>query len=191
MKTVAIPEWNVLGLLPPVDPANPISLERSPYHVSLRDLVMRFSTSLERIEILRGFLDYRSELHRVGLMEGFQWLNGSFTEAVELIERRPPGDIDVVTFVRLPLGFQPEQDDLGLFDHNTVKERFKVDSYFIEPEHLSHREVAFWSAYWYGLFSHRRTQTWKGFLQIELAPNEDADAAAWLSGRLAHKGGAV
>jgi hypothetical protein len=189
MSAVAIPVWNALGLLPPVDPADPISLERSPYPVSLRDLVMRFSTSSERMEILRGFLEYRVELHRLGLVEGFQWLNGSFTEHIELIERRHPGDIDVVTFVQTPADFAPGPDDLHLFDHDAVKARFKVDSYFIEPELLTHRELAFSSAYWYGLFSHRRTQAWKGFLQIDLAPDEDADAAAWLSGRLSQGGG--
>ncbi|WP_414651656.1 DUF6932 family protein [Hafnia paralvei] len=34
----------------------------------------------------------------MGLAEGFQWVDGSFTENIELIERRTPNDVDVVTF---------------------------------------------------------------------------------------------
>ncbi|WP_426763559.1 DUF6932 family protein [Hafnia paralvei] len=34
----------------------------------------------------------------MGLAEGFQWVDGSFTENVELIERRTPNDVDVVIF---------------------------------------------------------------------------------------------
>lgn len=99
MTTVAIPEWNTLGLLPPTDPADPTSAERSPYPVALLDVILRFAISPERCKVLKGFLDYRAALHGMGLVSGFQWLDGSFTEQVETLERRPPKDIDVVTFV--------------------------------------------------------------------------------------------
>jgi hypothetical protein len=32
------------------------------------------------------------------LNQGFQWLDGSFAEQIELLEGRPPKDIDVVSF---------------------------------------------------------------------------------------------
>src|SRR5260370_40008152 len=98
-EMVTIPDWNALGLLPPIDPEVPTSPERSPYPVSLKDLVMRFATTQERKAILIGFLNYRAILHRFGATEGFQWLDGSFMEEVEVLERRAPKDIDVVSFI--------------------------------------------------------------------------------------------
>lgn len=181
MTIVAIPSWNALGLLPPIDPDLPTSPDRSPYPVSLKDVVMRFSTSPERQAVLKGFLGYRAELHRLGFADGFQWIDGSFLEDVELIERRVPRDIDVVSFLSTPANINVSDEDAQLFDQAVAKDRFKVDAYFVELDQVTPRELAFWSAYWYSMWSHRRTQAWKGFLQIELAPTEDAEALAWLA----------
>src|SRR5437867_13022888 len=103
--TVPIPPWNPEGLLPAADMANPTSANRAPYPVTLSDVVMRFHTSAERAAILTGFLDYRAALHAAGLTTGFQWLDGSFMEHIEVgARRRPPNDIDVVSFYHLPPG---------------------------------------------------------------------------------------
>ncbi|MCK5355536.1 MAG: hypothetical protein KAJ63_10495, partial [Methyloprofundus sp.] len=64
MITTNIPDWNTLGLLPPIDLNSPTSFQRSPYSVSLQDIVIRFASSLERKAILRGFLNYRLALHQ-------------------------------------------------------------------------------------------------------------------------------
>ncbi len=182
MTPVAIPAWNTLGLLPPIDTEAPASSRRSPYPAPLLDLVQRFSTSQERQAILHGFLEYRQALHDVGLASGFQWLDGSFLEHVELLEQRAPRDIDVVTFYRSP-------DDIGqqellqrnpdLFRLERVKERFSVDGYLVNLGMPAERLVA-QSSYWYSMWSHRRNQAWKGFLQIDLAPLQDVEALAWL-----------
>jgi len=37
MTTITIPEWNTKGLLPPINPVQPTSAERSPYPVALWD----------------------------------------------------------------------------------------------------------------------------------------------------------
>jgi len=181
MSVVAIPAWNSLGLLPPVDPELPTSPKRSPYQVALMDVVMRFSTSTERVAVVNGFLRYRAELHRLGIRDGFQWLDGSFTENVEVLEHRAPRDIDVVSFFHTPKGFELNGEDLHLFDQAETKTRFNVDAYFVEFDQVTPRELTFWSAYWYSMWSHRRTQSWKGFLQVDLAPTEDASALAWLA----------
>lgn len=181
MTTVAIPEWNALGLLPPIDPELPISPQRSPYPVSLLDVVMRFSASPERRKILDGFLGYRAALHGLGLCEGFQWLDGSFLEDVEMLERRAPQDIDVVTFVRTPANFAPVVADLAVVDHDHAKVQFHVDSYFVELDELTPDAVVAQSAYWYSVWSHRRNQAWKGFLQVDLAATNDAQAMQWLT----------
>jgi hypothetical protein len=149
--------------------------------VSLLDVVTRFSTSPERRAILGGFLRYRAELHRLGLKEGFQWLDGSFLEHVELIEGRGPRDVDVVTFFHTPAAFSLADEDARLFDQAVTKDRFQVDAYFVDLDHLAPRELSFWSAYWYSMWSHRRSLDWKGYLQVELAPDEDEEAIERLS----------
>jgi hypothetical protein len=125
----------------------------------------------------RGWLG----LHRLGLTDGFQWVDGSFLEDVETIEHRVPRDIDVVSFFHTPANANFSGEDMQLFDQAVAKGRFKVDAYFVELDQVKPRELAFWSAYWYSMWSHRRTQAWKGFLQIELAPTEDAEALDWLA----------
>ncbi len=184
MTFVAIPAWTAQGVLPPVNPANPVSnLDRSPYIVSLTDVVLRFNTSLKRRAIIDGLLRYRAALHAVGLIAGFQWLDGSFMEDVEILEGRPPRDIDVVTFYQLPA--DTSQADIlkqnqRLFDRGNVKSTYHVDGYNVslgtQPDQLARR-----SAYWYGVWSHRRNDHWKGFLEIGLAPDHDAEALASLN----------
>lgn len=182
MDVVAIPEWNNLGLLPPVDPASPpTGKARSPYRVSLKDVVMKFATSPPRASVMDGFLRYRAALHALGLVAGFQWLDGSFMEDVETLEQRPPNDIDVVSFVHTPAGWRPDPAALQVLDHGVAKTSFKVDAYFEELDRLPPEQLAAASAYWYSLWAHRRNHVWKGFLQVDLAPDEDADALAWLN----------
>jgi hypothetical protein len=185
---VTIPAWNPEGLLPPVDAAAPTSANRAPYAVSLADFALRFSTSSNRIEILAGFLNYRAALHAAGLTDGFQWVNGSFMENVEVCPRRKrsPNDVDVVTFFRLPSGTTqaavaasfPELFPRAQNEHDGLEARFKVDAYLVSlggrGEQLVDR-----TAYWYGVWGHQReTLKWKGFLQLDLAPTEDAAARA-------------
>lgn len=181
MTTVAIPQWNTLGLLPPIDPVDPTSAERSPYLVTLLDVILRFATSPERCKVLKGFLDYRATLHGMGLINGFQWLDGSFAEQVETLECRPPKDIDVVTFIHTPDDFAPSDEQIGVLDHDAAKTRFLVDSYFVEINQLSAEAIVQKSAYWYSMWSHRRNQTWKGYLQIDLSPVHDMDAREHLT----------
>lgn len=189
MTLVPIPAWNAQGVIPPINALNPTSAERSPYTVSLIDFVDQFSTSPERRNVLQGFLRYRAALHATGLINGFQWLNGSFLEDVETLEGRPPRDLDVVTFYRLPAG-QSQQDVQLLAPHlfpinrtaqEQLKANFHVDAYLAHlgmiPERLVER-----STYWYSLWSHRRNQLWKGYVQINLAPTEDAAARAAMAG---------
>jgi hypothetical protein len=189
-----IPEWDISGVLPPIRPGHDgLSPDRSPYSAGLCQVVERFATSPERIAILKGFLEYRAALHGVGIVNGFQWLDGSFIEQIELSGERSPRDIDVVTFFHLPNG-ATEQTLLTscrqLFDSSQIKSRFQVDGYpcvLGKPSGYSHvRQVA----YWYSMWSHRRKdQKWKGFVQIDLSPQEDVAATAVLNQVLLQEGG--
>lgn len=178
----AIPDWNLHGVLPPIDPSNPVSEHRSPYMVSVTDLVPRFGLSPERLDILKGLFLLRSELHKIGLVKGFQWLDGSFSENIELLQSRSPNDIDVVTFFHPP--DSKTEDDLlieypQLFDKDRLKNTYHVDAYWVglpdgglEKNELE--ELVADSIYWYGVWSHQRNSfSWKGYLQIDLSPTDD------------------
>lgn len=185
MSPVAIPPWNVHGVLPPRSSATARSSDRSPYVVSLADLVRRFATSQERIDILHGFLDFRAGIHAAGLSKGFQWLNGSFLEDIELIERRSPRDIDVVTFYHLPAGTTQQtllNSHPQVFDFADTKSGYHVDSYFVELTGSYPESLVKSAAYWYSVWSHRRNDLWKGYLQVGLQPGEDGAARAALAG---------
>ncbi len=185
--TMSIPAWDALGVLPPREEHDPTGLARSPYRASLVDIVDRFASSPERVAIIQGFLAYRAAMHRVGFLDGFQWLDGSFSEDVERVEGRAPRDIDVVSFVHLPAATSAplaDGDELA-FDHEAAKDRFLVDGYFVEIDLLPARQVVEQSAYWYSMWSHRRARTWKGFVQVELAPMHDALATVALATRAA------
>lgn len=179
-----LPPWNLAGVLPPLLPGEAGSSPlRSPYAISLADVVQRFSTSPERVQILRGLLAFRAELHALGLVDGFQWLDGSFMEHVELIEGRSPRDIDAVTYFQIP-PHESEGSIVGqapqLFDHDLVKATYSVDNYSVvlgkEMTAASVREIS----YWYSMWSHRRDDLWKGFVQVDLNPQQDVDALAFL-----------
>lgn len=172
--------WNSSGLLNPI--SSPLAMKRAPYLVSLKELVERFATSPARCKILKGFVAYRHALRDIGIVEGFQWIDGSFVEEIEVLEGRPPNDIDVVTFYKIPLG---ETQD-SLFHKNPLlfpateeekaklKEQFPVDGSMSSLD-AKQRQLIKQIIFWYSLWSHRRDQTWKGFLQVELDDKDDAE----------------
>jgi Family of unknown function (DUF6932) len=96
---MAIPPFNLDGVLPPfVGPHGPGGdpQDMSPCGANPVEVVTRFATTVQRCEILKGWLGHRDALNRLGLSSGFQWLDGSFVEA------KQPNDLDVVTFFRRP-----------------------------------------------------------------------------------------
>jgi hypothetical protein len=180
-----IPAWTMAGVLPPIRPQQPgHSSDRSPYEVGLCDFIEQFAFTPERTEILKGFLDYRAALHGAGLKNGFQWVDGSFMQDVENHETRPPNDVDVVTYFHLPTG----ETQVSLFakarnllSNTHVKATYKVDAYpYVLGEPTDTRQVRQIS-YWYSMWSHRRDGLWKGFVQINLKPDEDSEARRILS----------
>jgi hypothetical protein len=187
MTPVTIPAWTAAGVIPPVSSVGPSSAERSPYLVSLSEFVLRFGLSPRRKQILNGFLQYRNRFHSAGVTEGFQWLDGSFLENIELTESRDPNDLDVVTFYSLPTGVTQQQMlslAPDLFPSSAIGRASLKTSYFVDAYEVSLRlrtsSLIQQSTYWYSMWSHRRDQSWKGYLQIDLDPGEDALAASHL-----------
>ena len=168
------------GILPPIWPGEDgTSPNRSPYPSTSAEIVDIFATSVDRKVILTGLLNFRQALYAAGIVEGFQWLDGSFMEDVESHQGRSPNDVDVVTYLRLPAGVTQRTVALKaphLFDLAGVKTAYKVDSYYeILGEPLAERHVLKLS-YWYSMWSHSRNQTWKGFVRVNLDPVGDAHA---------------
>ena len=109
-----IPDFTISGVLPPFLGSKPTSAAvMSPYRTKLTNVAGKLCGSKERREIFRGLLQYRQELAGMGLTNGFQWLSGSFTEDIELLEARQPRDVDVVTFCHRPAGIH---DDMAWKD---------------------------------------------------------------------------
>ena len=179
---MTIPDWDWYGLIPPIRPGTPEDEEtkpitRSPYEAELEQLVDRFLISPERAILIEGFLNYRAALHQIGVIRGFQWVNGSFVEEVEDWEEDPhaPNDIDVVTFY-YPSDAR-EWEVFPLFYPKETKSKFHVDARGIRLGMPLNEGVVSDIAYYYGLWSHRRKdQRWKGFVQVDLDPGMDGFA---------------
>lgn len=175
-----IPPFNTSMVLPPFIGDDPgIRAATSPYQVTMLEIASRFATSTERMEILRGLISYRKALLDIGIVGGFQWIDGSFVEDVETVRRRPPADVDIVTFGVPPLFTDPAEfrqwfgQNSHLFDHEQTKAQYKCDAFFvslrIRPDLLVDD-----TRYWFGLFSHQReTALWKGMLQVPLLSDDD------------------
>lgn len=192
-----IPDFGLGDVLPPFMGGDVVGAyhPRSPYPSSMSELVQRFATSAERAAILRGLKQMRDTLRGVGFEQGFQWIDGSFVEACEIVKSRPPGDVDVVSVLHRP---QAHQDPVAwgnfvalhgaaLLDADHCKATYSCDAYFIDLD-IFPREISEQSAYWFGLFSHQRdTFRWKGLVQVDLQSDDDAamrvldgiEAAGW------------
>lgn len=181
-----IPNYTHQGVLPPFIPGSSPSDSGSvaPYKTDLATFTQRYSGSPERIAILRGLISYRAALRELGIVGGFQWLDGSFVENCEFERGCPPNDIDLITFSFRP---QTHTDSNAwrnlvrarpdLFDPTTTKNTFRCDAYFVDlsvdPVHLVAQ-----TRYWFGLFSHQRdTYLWKGMIEV---PFTDCDKDAEL-----------
>ena len=138
------------------------------------EFVTRFATTPKRVELLEKFLAYRAALHQWEIVDGFQWINGSFVENVEQSsDPHTPKDIDVVTFF-----YGSERNALyrELFNPRITKPNFDVDGYGIELGRPLSVATAVGIGYWHSLWSHRRDHVWKGFIQVDLDPEEDTPA---------------
>ncbi len=194
MHGSAIPAWDARGIIPPYIGAPVMSDGRSPFKATLHDLVLRFGTTTERLKILDGLLKFRVAIHAAGVSEGFQWIDGSFTEDVERIEKRAPKDIDVVTYFVEPVGISqatlvaqhPMAFGVDPIARNERKEQLFVDAVGVSLTSPALSLVER-SCYWYGLWSHRRNDLWKGYVEVELDPAQDVLARQQLDKLIALK----
>lgn len=174
-----IPDFNHSHVLPPFLGGDPtIAAECSPYLTTMLELVERFAHLPGRRRLLDGLMLYRADLAKLGFVRGFQWLDGSFSEYIEAHQKRPPNDIDLVTFAYAPFGLsntavsQLLASNEDLFLTAKAKIKYGCDVYVVpldkSPENLVKR-----TAYYSNLFSHRRgDHVWKGLLQVPLESDD-------------------
>jgi hypothetical protein len=148
----------------------------------MSEFVQQFATSPARVALLRRLLAYRKAIRGLGVVNGFQWLDGSFVEDVETGRGRPPSDIDIVTFARRPVTHKSDAAWISLWGRNQTlfnpvqaKTSFSCDAYFVDLESAQEWIVVL-ASYWFGLFTHQKnTDLWKGLVAI---PLQSDDAAA-------------
>ena len=181
-----IPAFDSNSVLPPHlgDPRKPTDV--SPFPCTTLELVDRFGTTANRVEILRGFLQLRADLRQNGLVVGFQWLDGSVLEDIEKLEGRAPRDIDVVTFYwdRNPNFTIDLLNKMPILrDRDAVKSQHKTDHFLVDSGFSPEATIEL-TRYWCGLFSHPRSKIWKGMLRIDLnTPSDDTNAEQLLRSR--------
>lgn len=179
-----IPDFSHNNVLPP-HLGNPTDfLHVSPYPCTILELCQKFATSRPRINILIGFISFRARLTNLGIIDGFQWLDGSFMENIEVSENRPPNDLDLVTFYDGRTA-PPEATLLANFPE------FSNSTLSKQTYHLDHYPVDFCfnpevtvelTRYWIQLFTHNRNGIWKGILRLPLnTANDDSAALTYLN----------
>lgn len=186
---MVIPPFDKRGFLPPFLGADATTPLRSPYGSTMVELVGALGTSPERLNLLFGLVKYRQMLTSLGYTMGEQFIDGSFVEDIETTESRPPGDIDVLSFVVRPVQYQGNSaawKTIGvlqwkdqIINHSLNKQRYLVDSYAVAIDQIGPGGLINATIYWYGLFSHKKvSQHWKGFVRIPLDANDDLQAFA-------------
>ncbi|MHB1055760.1 MAG: DUF6932 family protein [Thermoleophilia bacterium] len=178
-----IPDLNHSGVLPPFLPSTgpTVAASMAPYSAGLVEIVERFGHTDVRANLIRGLIDYRKLLREMGIINGFQWIDGSFVEECETHRRRPPSDIDLVTFAERPSGYQNPSDwqdffnqNIGIFKPDEMKIKYSCDAYY-EDLDLPGQIIVKRASYWFGLLSHQRESfLWKGLLAVPLKADDDA-----------------
>lgn len=188
-----LPSYTTNGILPPIAGVDPTDLERSPYIVTMTEMVTTFGTTPHRRQLLRNLISYRQLILDGGYTLGLQFLDGSFVENVEAHSGREPKDIDVFSLLHVPHQYaqDPASWSADCFAYWATeiqnlplnKARFKLDTYASLVEEFQLVDLLKYVMYWYSLFSHQRdTFAWKGFVAVLLDPSQDADALTLLGG---------
>ncbi|WP_226635284.1 DUF6932 family protein [Brevundimonas poindexterae] len=185
-----IPAFNSAGIIPPYLTAAGHG-DRSPYESTIVELVERFGFSPERRRILRGLIGYRAALAAGGFAEGYQLIDGSFVEDCEALRNRPPGDVDVLSYLAMPAHYS---NDINAYQNEGIpflvnemlghaaKQNYSVDAYLaVNPPGMSLSEFFHIFSHFTLLFSHQKqTDVWKGAISIPFDLLADTAAMARL-----------
>ncbi len=189
-----LPSFDLRGLLPPFVGADATTPDRSPYWATMPELVGAFGTTPHRCQLLRNLIAYRTLLAQGGYVGGIQFVDGSFVENVEALNRSP-SDIDVFSILSAPSRYLTDLAawqatglpfwNAEVANRDLNKQRFSLDTYAVlfEERQAQPMNLIGDIIYWYGLFSHQRdTFAWKGFAGLALDPAADQVALSQLGG---------
>ena len=90
-----------------------------------------------------------------------------------------------MTFYRLPANTTQKgiaKHEPRLLDVRVLKSQFYVDAYMVDLGADAATLVGR-AAYWYSMWSHRRDNIWKGFVELDLANTHDAAVQSVLASR--------
>lgn len=142
----------------------------SPYRCDTLEICKKLGTTKERVEILKGLLNFRQRMSQNGIINGFQWLDGSFIENIEITEKRPPRDLDLVSFYGdLTIEEQKvkRKQFIEFFNPSLAKDKYKLDHYAVDYSFRPEVTIEM-TRYWIQLFTHNRLGVWKGILRLEM-----------------------
>lgn len=174
-----IPPFDHNYVLPPYIGGNPVTrVSQSPYRTDIVDLCQHFGTTQSRIELLKGFLQFRLDSYVHGICNTIQWIDGSFVEDKMSRDKSEPNDIDVVTLMNIPPIVQdalikafPEFSNCILSKH-----KYHVDHYILDISNPC--SAVRNTQYWMQLFSHNRYGVWKGMLEVPMYAENTEDLKA-------------
>jgi Family of unknown function (DUF6932) len=185
-----VPAFDARGLMPPFLGSDAVTKDRSPYEVTMPEIVASLGTTQVRRGLIRGLLDYRGLLTQLGYTTGVQFIDGSFAENIEAREGREPDDIDVFSYLMRPAHYQDPTTwaasgfaewSSEIVDRARNRLRFRLDTYAIAVDQHGPLRLIIETIYWYSLFAHKRiTHDWKGFLRVRLSATDDAAARTLL-----------
>ncbi len=90
-----IPNWNLQGVIPPTRPGvQGHDPDRSPYLATLHAFVSAMGTSPARLKIIDGLLQFRNEIHKLGVKSG-------------LDSAQDPAALQLLTQAQADLGVMP------------------------------------------------------------------------------------
>lgn len=180
-----IPAFDQNKVLPPFI-SSPAEAVESPYKCSTLELCQRFAYNRKRKLILEGFLGFRRRLNEYQIVQGVQWLDGSFVEDKENDKRADvPGDIDVLTLfggVGVENGERIIAEFPAFIYNDLSKTHFLVDHFPIRIDSTPMATVN-QLKYWLQLFTHQKeTLVWKGIVEVPLnTPDVDETALQYLT----------
>lgn len=170
----------ITNSLPPYRSSPTIMGDVSPFACKIYEVFDVLVINAKRRRIAYGLLAMRKELYRIGV-RGFQWIDGSFCERIEVQLGRPPDDVDVVTWYLCTN--PPTVYPAHLLDQVKCKATYDVH-HFMSP--LDHHPVTTQqnTIFFHSLFTHRRDDKWKGMLQVPLSHQDDVKAAQILARKM-------
>ena len=153
----------------------------SPYKCDILEFCQHFSTSRERIEILKGFLDFRKDCLANGIT-GDQWIGGAFVEDTAAQEgRKEPDSILAVSLIQVTSQEKANRilQNFPVFTNTLLSTpKYKVEHY-VFVINQSAKEIISLTNTWTQILTDNNLNVRKGILEIPLCEDDTKDKIAY------------